>query len=121
MSGLVQYALLLGMVVGTVGFALSVYGISRSIGRARREAGKDVPATSGRLSRDPVWARYHVRYYGYALLFLAFDMEMAYMYPWAVVYRELGLKALLDMGVFLAILYLGLLYGWSQGAFRRQR
>jgi NADH-quinone oxidoreductase subunit A len=40
-----------------------------------------VPATAGKLGRDPVWARYHVRYYGYALLFLAFDMEMAYMYP----------------------------------------
>ena len=42
------------------------------------------------------------------------------MYPWAVVYREEGLIALLDMGVFLAILFLGLLYGWSQGALRRQ-
>jgi NADH-quinone oxidoreductase subunit A len=121
MSALQQYALLLGMVVGTVGFVLSVYGIARSLGKTRQEPGKDVPATSGKLARDPVWARYHVRYYGYALLFLAFDMEMAYMYPWAVVYRELGLKALLDMGVFLGILYLGLLYGWSQGAFRRQR
>ena len=57
---------------------------------------------------------------GYALLFLAFDMEMAFMYPWAVVYKEVGLVALLDMGVFLAILFLGLLYGWSQGALRRQ-
>jgi NADH-quinone oxidoreductase subunit A len=64
--------------------------------------------------------RYHVHYYGFALLFLAFDMEMAYMYPWAVVYRELGLLALLEMGMFLAILFLGLLYGWSQGALRRQ-
>lgn len=120
MSALQQYALLLGLALGTVGLALSLYGISRSLGRTREEEGKDVPATAGKLSRDPVWARYHVRYYGYALLFLAFDMEMAYMYPWAVVYKELGLVALLDMGVFLAILFLGLLYGWSQGALRRQ-
>ncbi len=67
-----------------------------------------------------MWGRYHARYYGYALLFLAFDMEMAFMYPWAVVYKEVGLVALYDMGVFLAILFLGLLYGWSQGALRRQ-
>jgi len=119
-SALQQYALLLGLVVGVVGLALSLYGISRSVAPARKEEGKDVPATAGKLSRDPVWARYHARYYGYALLFLAFDMEMAYMYPWAVVYKELGLVALLDMGVFLAILFLGLLYGWSQGALRRQ-
>jgi len=61
-----------------------------------------------------------VRYYGYALLFLAFDTEMAFMYPYAVVYKELGLVALLDMGVFLMVIFLGLLYGWSQGALRRQ-
>lgn len=120
MSALQQYALLLGLAVGVVGFALCLYAIARSLARIREEEGKDVPATAGELSRDPVWARYHVRYYGYALLFLAFDMEMAYMYPWAVVYRELGLTALLEMGVFLAILFLGLLYGWSQGALRRQ-
>jgi len=120
LSALQQYALLLGLAVGTIGLAVSLYGISRTFGKPRQEEGKDVPATAGRPSRDPVWARYHIRYYGYALLFLAFDMEMAYMYPWAVVYRELGLVALLDMGVCLAILFLGLLYGWSQGALGRQ-
>jgi NADH-quinone oxidoreductase subunit A len=120
LSALWQYALLLGLALGCLGLALSLYGISRSIGATHEEEGKDVPATSGKLSPEPVWVRYHVRYYGYALLFLAFDMEMAYMYPWAVVYKELGLVALLDMGVFLAILFLGLLYGWSQGALRRQ-
>ena len=115
MSALQQYALLLGMVAATVGLALSLGTISRSLGRVREEKAKDVPATSGELSPEPVWVRYHVRYYGYALLFLAFDMEMAFMYPWAVVYKELGLVALLDMGVFLKVLFLGLLYGWSQG------
>ncbi len=120
MTPLEQYALLLGLSAGAVGFVLSLYAAARSLSRVREEKAKDVPATSGALSSEPVWVRYHVRYYGYALLFLAFDMEMAYMYPWAVVYKELGLVALLDMGVFLAILFLGLLYGWSQGALRRQ-
>jgi NADH-quinone oxidoreductase subunit A len=121
MGALQQYALLFGMVVATVGLVLSLAAISRYAGgRVREEKAKDVPATGGKLSPEPVWVRYHVRYYGYALLFLAFDMEMAFMYPWAVVYKELGLVALLDMGVFLAILFLGLLYGWSQGALRRQ-
>jgi NADH-quinone oxidoreductase subunit A len=119
-SALAQYALLLGIVVATVGLALSLWIASRSLGDVRREKAKDVPATGGKLSPEPVWVRYHVRYYGYALLFLAFDMEMAFMYPWAVVYKELGLVALLDMGVFLMVLFLGLLFGWSQGALRRQ-
>ncbi len=120
MSALEQYALLLGLTVGTTGFVLCLYAILRSLGKTQQEPGKDVPASSGQLSRDPVWVRYHARYYGFALLFLAFDMEMAYMYPWAVVYKQVGIVALLDMGVFLAILFLGLLYGWSQGALRRQ-
>ncbi|OYV75034.1 MAG: hypothetical protein B7Z66_14415 [Chromatiales bacterium 21-64-14] len=85
MTGLGQYALLLGLAAGTVGAALSLYGLARAIGRSRGEPGKEVPATAGRLSPEPVWVRYHARYYGYALLFLAFDMEMAFMYsarPW---------------------------------------
>ena len=120
MSALEQYGVLLGLAVGTVGAVLTLYALARTFGRVREEPGKDVPATGGQMSRDPVWVRYHARYYGYALLFLAFDMEMAFMYPWAVVYKQEGIVALLDMGVFLAILFLGLLYGWSQGAFRRQ-
>jgi len=120
MGMLQQYGLLLGLITGAVGFVVSMLVITRLFGKARQEPGKDVPATAGQLSRDPVWVRYHARYYGYALLFLAFDMEMAYMYPWAVVYKEVGIVALLDMGVFLLILFLGLLYGWSQGALRRQ-
>lgn len=120
MNALGQYAVLLGLTAATIGFVLSLHALARAIGRIQSEPGKDVPATAGTLSRDPVWVRYHARYYGYALLFLAFDMEMAFMYPWSIVYRQEGLVALLDMGVFLAILFLGLLYGWSQGALRRQ-
>jgi NADH-quinone oxidoreductase subunit A len=120
MTLLEQYRLLLALAIGVVGSVFCLYSLARAIGLTRQEPGKDVPASSGALSRDPVWGRYHARYYGYGLLFLAFDMEMAFMYPWAVVYKEVGLVALLDMGVFLAILFFGLLYGWSQGAFRRQ-
>jgi NADH-quinone oxidoreductase subunit A len=120
MDALGQYAILLGLTLGVFGFVVSLYALARAIGRTREEPGKDVPAAAGTLARDPVWVRYHARYYGYALLFLSFDMEMAFMYPWSVVYRQEGLVALLDMGVFLAILFLGLLYGWSQGALRRQ-
>lgn len=120
MSLLEQYGLLLSLAIGIAGTVFCLYGLARAIGPTRQEPGKDVPASSGALSRDPVWGRYHARYYGYALLFLAFDMEMAFMYPWAVVYKEVGMVAMLDMGVFLGILFLGLLYGWSQGAFRRQ-
>lgn len=120
MTPLQQYLLLLALVLSTTGLVVTLHLLARVIGRTRRERGKDVPFSGGTLAPKPAWVRYHVHYYGFALLFLAFDMEMAFMYPWAVVYQEVGLTALLDMGVFLAILFLGLLYGWSQGALRRQ-
>jgi NADH-quinone oxidoreductase subunit A len=120
MSSLQHYLVLAGLIVGTIGLVVTLLLLARAIGRTRAEAGKDVPFAGGTLAPKPVWVRYHVRYYGVALLFLAFDMEMAFMYPWAVVYRELGLPALLDMGVFLSVLFLGILYGWSEGALRRQ-
>lgn len=120
MTPLQQYGLLLALVVSTIGLVMVLHLIARSVGQRQSEPAKDVPFSGGTLEPEPVWARYHVRYYGLALLFLAFDMEMAFMYPWAVVYRQLGLPALLDMGVFLAILFLGMLYGWSVGALRRQ-
>lgn len=120
MSPLEQYGLLLAFVVSTIGLVALLTAIARALGATRREPAKDVPFAGGTLDPKPAWVRYHARYYPLALLFLAFDMEMAFMYPWSVVYRDLGLTALLDMGVFLAILFLGVLYGWSQGALRRQ-
>ena len=118
MSELSQYAILFGLSVGVFGFVLSLYGFARAIGRARAEPGKDVPATAGTLSRDPVWVRYHARYAGYALLFLAFDMEMIFMYPWAVVVATMGTAAVVEMFLFLAILLAGVVYAWREGALR---
>jgi NADH-quinone oxidoreductase subunit A len=115
-----RYALLLALVLSTIGFVAMLRLIARALGTVRAEQAKEIPFTGGMLTPQPAWVRYHVHYYGFALLFLAFDMEMAFMYPWAVVYQELGLEALLDMGIFLMVLFLGLLYGWSQGALKRQ-
>ncbi|HVA92098.1 MAG TPA: NADH-quinone oxidoreductase subunit A [Chloroflexota bacterium] len=120
MSPLEQYAVLLGLVAGSIGLAVVLRLVARSLGGTLEEPNKDVPFSGGTLSPEPAWVRYHIHYYGIALLFLAFDMEMAFMYPWAVVFQRIGLEAAGDMGIFLLILFLGLLYGWSQGALRRQ-
>jgi NADH-quinone oxidoreductase subunit A len=69
-----------------------------------------------RRGQQPSWPRYHVRFYTFALLFIAFDMEMAYMYPWAAVFRDLGLFAYAEIGFFLTVLGLGIAYGWREGA-----
>jgi len=124
MTALQQYGLLAAFIVSTIALVLVLHLLARSFSRSRSESGtepgKDVPYAGGTLAPKPVWVRYHFRYYGIALLLLAFDMEMAFMYPWSVVFRELGIVSLLDMTVFLSILFLGILYGWSEGALRRK-
>jgi len=72
--------------------------------------------TVGDGDEQPAWPRFHVRFYLFALLFIAFDMEMAYMYPWAAVFRDLGWFAFAEIGFFLTVLGLGIVYAWREGA-----
>lgn len=78
------------------------------------------PFYGGGDSATHAWQRYHFRAYTMTLVFIAFEMEMMFMYPWAVVFVEEGLKAMAEMGMFLGILAVGLLYGWREGVFRWQ-
>ena len=75
-----------------------------------------LPHLGGHEPPTHAWNRFHARYYPMTLVLVAFEMEMMFMYPWAVVYAELGVKALVEMGVFLALLSLGVLYLWREGA-----
>ena len=76
------------------------------------------PFESGAEPEVHAWSRFHVRYLYFTLIFLLFDMEMVYMYPWAVVFREVGWKAFMEMGMFITILVLGILYAWRERAFK---
>lgn len=67
--------------------------------------------------RGTAWIQVDVRYAVIALVFIAFDMEMIYMFPWAVAFLRVGMVAFWDMFVFAAILFVGLLYAWKRGAF----
>jgi NADH-quinone oxidoreductase subunit A len=95
----VLLALLGGLIAGAYGIALTLVG-----------------TRVGHPGERPTWPRFHVRYYTFALLFIAFDMEMAFMYPWAVVFRQLGVFAYAEIGFFLAVLGLGIAYAWREGA-----
>ena len=79
-----------------------------------------VPVLGGPQPVTHAWNRFHIRYYPMALLLIAFEMEMMFMYPWAVVYVQEGTKALVEMGMFLGILSLGILYAWREGALKWQ-
>jgi len=70
----------------------------------------------GLTTFGPTWVRFKAQYYLYALVFVVFDVETAFLYPWAVAYNQLTLFALVEMFIFLAILVIGLAYAWRKGA-----
>lgn len=81
-----------------------------------QSAEKRTPYECGVDTRGPSWMRFRVNYFLYALVFLAFDVETIFLYPWAVRFQALGLFAFVEMLVFIAILALGLWYAWKEGA-----
>ncbi len=62
-----------------------------------------------------VWVQFRVQYYIYALIFVIFDIEVVFLYPWAVAYNALGIYALIEMIIFLGILVMALAYAWRKG------
>ena len=65
---------------------------------------------------DDARARFDVRYYLVAILFIVFDLEIAFLFPWAVALKDIGTQGLVAMGIFLAILVVGFIYEWKKGA-----
>ncbi len=103
MTPLELFFLLIALVMGLVLAAYLLAILRRGVVRRHR-------------GEQPAWPRFHASFYVFALLFIAFDMEMAFMYPWAVVFRDLGVFAFAEIGFFLTVLGLGILYAWREGA-----
>ncbi len=79
---------------------------------------KREPYESGMTTIGPTWVQFKVGYYLFAILFLIFDVEIAFLVPWAVVFGEMGTIALVEILIFLFILGLGLAYAWKKGALK---
>ena len=69
----------------------------------------------GEVPEGSAWVKFNVRFYVIALIFIIFDVEVVFMFPWAVVFQELGLLAFVEMFIFLAILLVGFAYVWVKG------
>ncbi len=70
------------------------------------------------MKAPEAWSNFRFGYPVYALIFLSFDMEMIFMYPWGVVFAAIGIKAFLDMLVFIALLSAGIAYAWGMGGLK---
>lgn len=108
-------ALLLLVAAGAL--VAGVYGAGHVLAISRRPL-RTVPYGSGLRPREHAVSRFHVRWYVVAMVFLAFDMEMVFMYPWALVVASVGRSAVIEMFTFLAILVAAVVYAWREGAFR---
>jgi len=69
----------------------------------------------GEEAEGSSWVQFNIRYYVIALIFIIFDVEVLFLFPWAVVYKDLGWLAFIEMAIFLLILIVGLIYIWRKG------
>lgn len=103
--------IVIGFVVGAVAL-----GAGFVIGPHRPDAAKNSPYECGFEAFEDARMKFDVRYYLVAILFIIFDLEIAFLFPWAVVLDEIGLFGLVAMAVFLGILIVGFIYEWRKGA-----
>ncbi|MFE9748317.1 NADH-quinone oxidoreductase subunit A [Saccharothrix saharensis] len=105
------------LLVAVVLLTAAVYGVATLV-RVSRAVTDAAPFLSGHAPTEHAASRFHVRWYTITMVFLAFDMEMVFMYPWTLVVAEMGTPAVVEMFLFLAILVAGVWYAWREGVFR---
>ena len=113
-----QYATIIGVVVAGMGLVAVALVTARALSPRH-----PVPAklTTYECGMDPVgegWSQTQTRYYIYAFLFVIFDVESVFLFPWANIFARLGYQAVVEMGIFIGILGSGLLYAWRKGVLK---
>ncbi len=103
------------MVIGAV-FGLGSLIVGYVLRPSRPYRAKLLPYESGSPLFMDARVQFPMRYYIIAMLFVIFDIEVVFLFPWAVVFKKLGLLGLIEMGMFLAILIVGFWYAWKKGA-----
>jgi NADH-quinone oxidoreductase subunit A len=106
------------LIICGIAFAGGGILLSKAIAKSSKNAVKGEPYECGIPTTGPSWIQFHVGYYLFALIFLIFDVELIYMFPWAVVVVKTGMLGLVEIIVFMFILFAGLLYAWKKGALK---
>ena len=105
--GTVFFAVILGIVMVAIPLV-----ISWLVAPSNKTKDKLDTYECGEEAEGSAWLQFNIRFYIIALIFLIFDVEVVFLFPWAVVFKEMGLLALIEMGIFLLILIAGLAYVW---------
>ncbi len=113
---LATYAPVLIFLLVAAGFGVVLLALGLALGRGSRDPQKLSPYECGFEAFEDSRMRFDVRYYLVAILFIIFDLEIAFLFPWAVSLDRIGLFGLVAMGIFLAVLVVGFVYEWRKGA-----
>jgi len=113
---LIDYMPLIIILALSTVLAFLVILLGAVFGPRRPTSRKSAPYESGMVPYGPGTRRFSVRYYLVAVLFILFEIETVFFLPWAVVYRQLGWFALIEMLVFIGVLIIGYVYAWKKGA-----
>ena len=113
---LINYLPILVLLVISTVLAAVVILISTFLGPRRPTPRKLQPYESGMTPLGSAQRRMPIKFYLVAVLFILFDVEIIFLYPWAVTFRQLGLFGLIEMVIFVAILLVGYVYAWKKGA-----
>lgn len=109
---------LIALTVAAVLFSAGGILLGRFLLKKSSNPQKGQPYECGIPTQTSPWHQFHVGYYLFALLFLIFDVELVFMYPWAVVVKKTGIAALFEIAVFIFILLMGFLYAHKKGALK---
>lgn len=109
------FYLLVTVLLTAVVLVVGAYVIAKLIGPRSYNPVKGQPFECGVPTRGSSWLPVNVGYYLFAILFLVFDIETVFLYPWAVVVKQLGTAALVSVAFFLLVLIFGLAYAWRKG------
>ena len=96
--------------------AAGLITVSYLLGKRVKNRVKDMPYESGIVPTGDARQRFSVKFYLVAMLFIVFDIEAIFLYPWAVVYRELGMPGFVEMLIFVILILSGFFYIWKKGA-----
>lgn len=110
-------SVVLAGIVG-VAFVLFVYLAVAFVAPKNPYPQKEVTYECGSLPIGEPWVPFRIQYYAFALLFLIFDIETVFLYPWALIYKKLVWFGFVEMFVFIVILLVGLLYAWRRGVLK---
>ena len=99
-----------------IGLASVLIGLSYLLGKKVRNRVKDMPYESGIAPTGDARQRFSVKFYLVAMLFILFDIEAIFLYPWAVVYRDLKMFGFIEMLIFVVLILSGFFYIWKKGA-----